>query len=94
VSSHNIGADLLVVAIPDPAQIGSPEMQAPYRILARECADLQIPFLDMTHVFEQQTDVESCYLFPLDAHNNPRGNAVIAAALHEFIADMFPAGEQ
>jgi lysophospholipase L1-like esterase len=84
-TSNQIGADLLIVAIPDAAQIGIPEMRRPYKILQEECANIQVPFLDITSVFEKQPDLKSLYLFPMDAHTNSRGNYIIAENLYDYI---------
>lgn len=86
---NDAGAALLIAPIPDAAQIDNPDMQTPYRILEQECASLQIPFFDVTAVFEQQQDIQSLYLFPMDAHTSPKGNEIIAASLHEFIKNSF-----
>ncbi len=85
--SQKIGADLLIVSIPDAAQIGNPDMQKPYKTLSKVCTELRIFFLDITDVFEQQTTLESFYLFPMDAHTSARGNAIIASAVHKYIVD-------
>lgn len=88
--SNQIGADLLIVAIPDAAQIGIPEMQTPYILLQRECENIRVPFLDIISIFEKQPDLKSLYLFPMDAHTNPRGNSIIAEKLYDFVVDQMP----
>ncbi len=79
------GAKLLVVLVPDAAQLFNPPMQNTNRVLSGLCRGFGIPFLDMTEVFERETDVSRLYLFPVDAHTSARGDAVIASEVLEKI---------
>ena len=38
-------------------------------------------FLDLTPILEEQPDPQSLYLFPDDAHNNPKGLGIIAKGI-------------
>lgn len=85
---RQMGAPLLVVAIPDAVQVGEPAMQKIFRRVETLCLDMGIPFLDITPNFEKQTDPGGLYLFPLDAHTSARGNRIIASVVAERIGEM------
>jgi len=75
------GATVLVVMIPDAVQLHEPAMQAVNRIVERMCASHGVPALDVTPVLESEGDPSSLYLFPIDAHNSPKGLRIIAQAI-------------
>jgi hypothetical protein len=56
-------------------------MQTVNRIVERMCASLGVPFLDVTPMLEADGDPASLYLFPIDAHNSPKGLTIIAKAI-------------
>ena len=72
---------ILVVLIPDSTQLGSPERQVVNRQVERELARAAIPFLDVTPLFERVADPRTLFLFPIDAHTNAAGHALIAEAI-------------
>lgn len=81
--ARDCGAGVLTVMIPDSVQLREPTMQAVNGIVERRCASLGVPFLDVTPVLEADSDPSSLYLFPLDAHNSPKGLRVISQAIVE-----------
>jgi lysophospholipase L1-like esterase len=56
-------------------------------LLAGNCERLGIPFLDLTPAFRRAGRDQVLHLAPLDYHLNPRGNQVMAEAIHEFLED-------
>ena len=54
-------------------------------ILRGECARLEVPFLDLTPVFQERGQQQALHLAPLDYHLNPYGNRVVADALADFL---------
>jgi lysophospholipase L1-like esterase len=80
-------ASVMAVMIPDSVQLHEPAMQAVNRIVEQVCASLGVPFLDVTPALEADGDPSSLYLFPLDAHNSPKGLKVIAQAIVEKLFD-------
>ncbi len=62
-------------------------------ILREECARLEVPFLDLTPVFQERGQQQGLDLAPLDYHLNPYGNQVVANALADFLqsAGLLPA---
>lgn len=79
------GGQLIMMYIPDVAQLGYPEWQHINRVLASLTAELNIPFLDMTPIFESAPDPMAYYLWPQDAHSNALGHAKMAEALTPFV---------
>jgi hypothetical protein len=79
-----------VVLIPDSTQLGSPERQIVNRQVERELARLAIPFVDVTPRFERVPDPRTLFLFPIDAHTNAAGHALIAEAIatHPVVLDV------
>lgn len=69
---------LVVVLIPDAAQLDYAPLQTINEAARDVCADLDITFVDMTPIFESVDDHAGLYLFPMDAHTSPRGHAMIA----------------
>ncbi len=79
------GGQLVMMYIPDVAQLHYPEWQHINRVLASITAELHIPFLDMTPVFESASDPRGFYFWPKDAHANPLGHEKMAEALTPLI---------
>ena len=75
------GAKVLVVMIPDSVQLNEPDMQFANRFVARICAEIGVPFIDVTPILEAEEDHGSLYLFPHDAHNSPKGFRLIAESI-------------
>ncbi|MCP4624949.1 MAG: hypothetical protein GY850_15700, partial [bacterium] len=79
--ANDADAKVLVVMIPDSVQLHNSYMQEVNRIVERICGGIQVPFVDTTPSLEACGDPFSLYLFPFDAHNNPKGLRVIASAI-------------
>jgi lysophospholipase L1-like esterase len=81
------GAKVLLAYIPDSIQLNDAKLQAVNRQIADWSRTIGVPFVDLSPVLEQETRIESLYLFPFDAHNSPKGLKLIAqtlaAALYE-----------
>lgn len=82
-ASH--GAKLSVVVIPDAVQLNDVKLQQNTRELETMSKGLNIPFLDLTPVFEKEENPLDLYLFPMDAHTSPRGHSLIAKEVHKFL---------
>ena len=80
-------AHLIVMFIPDVSQLYHPEMQHINRVLAKTTRSMDIPFLDMTPIFETGTDPSTYYLIPRDSHTNPRGHLAMAKALTPMVCE-------
>jgi lysophospholipase L1-like esterase len=74
---------VLVVLIPDAAQMHEPERQEVNLFVAQTCKDIGVPFVDVTKRFEKEEDPRTLYLFPLDAHASPKGHRLIADSIFE-----------
>ncbi|MGD8509314.1 MAG: SGNH/GDSL hydrolase family protein, partial [Syntrophobacterales bacterium] len=74
---------VLVVLIPDAAQMHEPERQEVNLFVAQTCKDIGVPFVDVTKRFEKEEDPRTLYLFPLDAHTSPKGHRLIADSIFE-----------
>ena len=46
-----------------------------------------VPFVDVTPVLEAEDDHPSLYLFPVDAHNSPKGLKLIAKSISDYILE-------
>ena len=79
------GGQLVMIYIPDVAQLNYPEWQHINRVLASITEELHIPFLDMTQVFESDSDPGGFYFWPKDAHASPLGHERMAEALTPLI---------
>ena len=79
------GGQLVMMYIPDVAQLQYPEWQHINRVLASVTAELNIPFIDMTQVFEAAPDPKAFYFWPKDAHANALGHDTMAEALTPLI---------
>ncbi|MBW1785299.1 MAG: SGNH/GDSL hydrolase family protein [Deltaproteobacteria bacterium] len=76
---HHFG--LLVVMIPDAVQLNEMHLKAVNRFVGNTCLGLGIPFIDLATFLETDQDPLSLYLFPVDAHNSPRGLRMIAETI-------------
>ena len=76
---------LVLMYIPDIAQLHYPEWQHINRILVSITEKLDIPFLDMTPIFESDPNPGEFYFWPKDAHATPRGHEKMAEALTTLI---------
>ena len=56
------------------------------------CAELGIPFLDLTGAFRQGVEKDVLHLAPLDFHLTPAGNRVLAEAIAAFLMPDGAAG--
>ena len=79
VTTH--GASLIILFIPDYAQLFHPEFQHINRIIHAMSNELGITFLDMTPIFEATERVRPNYFWPLDGHTNEVGHQAITDAL-------------
>ena len=75
------GGQLVMMYIPDVAQLHYPEWQHINRVLASITAELNIPFIDLTRVFESASDPGAFYFWPKDAHASALGHEKMAEAL-------------
>ena len=80
-AAEDFGSKVLVLMIPDGAQIHDYQRQHINRFLKLECMKMNVPFIDATHNFESEEDIDSLYLFPNDAHTSPKGHRIIAEML-------------
>jgi hypothetical protein len=80
-TAQDAGVRVLVAMIPDSVQLGDPHLQFVNRFVGQAAAEIGVRFVDTTPFLEAEGDHDSLYLFPYDAHNSPRGLAVIASAL-------------
>jgi hypothetical protein len=70
---------------PDISHLYHPEYQHINHVLQQLTTKYDIPFVDMTPIFESSNDLSTYYLFPKDAHTNVKGHQEMAAALTELI---------
>ncbi|MCP4683043.1 MAG: hypothetical protein GY864_11975 [Desulfobacterales bacterium] len=87
-TANDAGTEVLVAMIPDSVQLNDSHMQEVNRIVERTCGKVQVPFVDTTPFLEAGGDPFSLYLFPFNAHNNPKGLQIIAAAIAEQIVKL------
>lgn len=76
-------AALVLMLIPDVAQLHHPELQHVNHILAEAARGLDLPLVDVTPMFEQTRNLATYYFWPHDLHTNPSGHALMARALRE-----------
>ncbi len=90
------GVRVLVVFIPDSVQLGDFHLQAINRFLKKVCAEIDVPFLDVTPFLEAKKNHASLYLFPVDAHGSSKGLDLIAKSIADKIVklDFFPTGPE
>lgn len=87
-TARDAGTKVLVVYIPDSAQLDELNLQISNRIVEHMTRELTIPFVDTTSFLEAEGDRESLYLFPFDAHNSPKGLRIIAGAIADKIVEL------
>lgn len=81
----DMGSSLILMLIPDAAQLHHGEVQLANKILAEYASQHNIPFLDMTQIFEQSSDLETYFLLPRDWHTNVLGHQKMAEALTSLV---------
>jgi hypothetical protein len=86
--ARDAGGRVMVVLIPDSVQLNEPDMQIVNHFVEGVCREAGIPFLDVTPVLESEEDHPSLYLFPVDAHNSPKGLRLIAQSISDYIVEM------
>ena len=77
----DMGSSLILMLIPDAAQLHHREVQLVNKILAEYTNQNNIPFLDMTQIFEQSPDLQTYFFVPRDWHTNILGHQKMAEAL-------------
>ncbi|MFO7739096.1 MAG: SGNH/GDSL hydrolase family protein [Desulfatiglandaceae bacterium] len=80
---------VLVIFIPDIAQLHNPELQKINRIISEICIRTKTEFIDITNVFEEVDDVRHLYLLPHDAHTSTYGHEIIAKETYKIIKKLF-----
>ncbi len=88
-TSKEAGIPVLIFMIPDAAQLNNPPAQAVTQFIKQVCEDNQVPFLDLTPIFEKETDPNTLYLFPLDAHTSAKGHTLIAESIVRTIRELY-----
>lgn len=86
--AHENGSDLVVMYIPDVSLLFHAEFQYINQVLAEITKKLEIPFADMTKIFEDDSKPGTFYLIPKDAHTNIAGHRKMAKALVPLICEM------
>lgn len=80
------GITMLFVYFPAYSQVYNPASSGKIqRVLARQCARLSIPFIDLTQIFREQGKTHILHLAPIDFHLNPEGNKVIASVAARYL---------
>ena len=79
--TDEIGASLIIMFIPDAAQLNHQETQFINKLLHEHTNHYNISFVDMTPIFEQSSRLEKFYLVPRDWHTNELGHQKMAEAL-------------
>ncbi len=87
-TSKVAGIPVLIFMIPDAAQLNNPPAQTSTRFLKQVCENNQVPFLDLTPIFEKEVDPNTLYLFPLDAHTSAKGHRLIAESIVRAIREL------
>lgn len=77
----DMGSSLILMLNPDAAQLHHREVQLVNTLLAEYANKHNIPFLDMTPIFEQSPDLHTYFLVPRDWHTNVLGHQKMAEAL-------------
>ncbi len=80
--ADGVHARLVIMFIPDISHLYHPEYQHINRVLKRLTTQYDIPFVDMTPIFESSNDLSTYYLFPKDAHTNVKGHQAMAYCAH------------
>jgi len=81
-------ASLVMLFIPDISHLYHPEYQNINRVLRQLTTKHEIPFVDMTPIFESSADLSTYYLHPKDAHTNANGHQAMASALTALICGV------
>lgn len=76
---------LVLMFIPDIAQLNHHEAQYINGVLRKMTRELGVSFVDMTPTFEVSKDPATYYLWPKDPHTNARGHLEMAEALLKVI---------
>jgi lysophospholipase L1-like esterase len=87
-TAKSAGSKVLVVMIPDAAQLHDRDRQSINRFVSDTCRRIGVPFVDTTPRFEQVEDPRPLYLFPLDPHTSPEGHRLIAETIAEQIEKL------
>lgn len=85
---ETVNTQVIVVLIPDAAQLHEPDRQKVNLFVAQICKDIGVPFVDVIKRFEKEEDPRTLYLFPLDAHTSPKGHRLIADSIFEQIKEL------
>jgi hypothetical protein len=72
---------VIILYIPDASQLHEDPRQHINRFVKDAAREADVPFIDLTPVFEQVEDPRLLYLFPLDAHTSQEGHRLIAKVL-------------
>ena len=83
--AHDHQALFMILLIPDIAQLHHPETQYINHVIKNLSVRYDIPFVDMTPIFEQAPTVQTYYLWPEDAHTNVLGHLKIAETLIQIL---------
>jgi lysophospholipase L1-like esterase len=67
--------------VPDVAQTHHAELQYINQVLASLTDEMDIPFADITPMFESASDPRVFYFWPRDWHTNAKGHEKMAEAL-------------
>lgn len=79
-------AKLVFVYFPSYSQVYDSKTSMKMRdLLSQRCAELGLPFLDLTEAFKEKGRSEVLHLAPIDFHPNPRGNSLMASTLADFL---------
>ncbi len=86
--AHQNGSRLIVMLVPDIAQLHHPGLQYINHVLASLTEEMHIPFADITPVFESSSDPRTFYLWPKDWHTNAHGHAKMADTLTPLVCQV------
>ena len=87
--AQKINSHLVLLFVPDVAQIHHPELQYINQVLASLAHEMDIPFADVTSMFESVSDPRVYYLWPRDWHTNAKGHEKMAEALAPLVCQVF-----
>jgi hypothetical protein len=85
--ADGVHARLIMMFIPDISHLYHPEYQHINGVLKTLTTQYDIPFVDMTPIFESSADLSTYYLHPKDAHTNANGHQAMASALTTLICE-------
>ena len=86
--AQKINSHLVVMFVPDVAQIHHVELQYINQVLASLTEEMHIPFADITPVFESVSDPRVFYLWPRDWHTNAKGHEKMAEVLTPLVCHV------